>query len=116
MTGQLINVSTWLGLASDSSKKFCHLEVCGLDFDECALSYIFEVMFFWQRRARKTCRNCKCLRRVKGSVSTQRLKSRTKSDLISLSLSLGAVSSSDVGGPPLFPVSCSFDDLNFTDF
>ena len=36
----------------------------------------------------------------------------------SLSLSLGAVSSSDVGGhgSPLLPVSCSFDDLDFTDF
>ena len=35
-----------------------------------------------------------------------------------LSLSLGAVSYSDVGGHgfPLFPVSCSFDDLDFTDF
>ena len=34
------------------------------------------------------------------------------------SLSLGAVSNSDVGGhgSPLFPVSCSFDDLDFTDF
>ena len=33
-------------------------------------------------------------------------------------LSLGAVSNSDVGGhgSPLFPVSCSFDDLDFTDF
>ena len=32
--------------------------------------------------------------------------------------SLGAVSNSDVGGHgfPLFPVSCSFDDLDFTDF
>ena len=39
--------------------------------------------------------------------------------MISLhSLSLGAVSSSDVGGhgSPLFHVSCSFDDLDFTDF
>ena len=37
---------------------------------------------------------------------------------IFLSLSLGAVSSSDVGGhgSPLSPVSCSFDDLDFTDF
>ena len=36
----------------------------------------------------------------------------------SRSLSLGAVSNSDVGGhgSPLFPVSCSFDDLDFTDF
>ena len=36
----------------------------------------------------------------------------------SLYLSLGAVSNSDVGGhgSPLFPVSCSFDDLDFTDF
>ena len=35
-----------------------------------------------------------------------------------LSLSLGAVSNSDVGGHgfPLFSVSCSFDDLDFTDF
>ena len=35
-----------------------------------------------------------------------------------LPLSLGAVSNSDVGGhgAPLFPVSCSFDDLDFTDF
>ena len=35
-----------------------------------------------------------------------------------ISLSLGAVSNSDVGGhgSPLFPVSCSFDDLDFTDF
>ena len=35
-----------------------------------------------------------------------------------LYLTLGAVSSSDVGGhgSPLFPVSCSFDDLDFTDF
>ena len=34
-----------------------------------------------------------------------------------LSLSLGAVSNSDVGGHgfPLFSVSCSFDDLDFTD-
>ena len=34
------------------------------------------------------------------------------------SLSLGAVSNSDVGGHgfPLFSVSCSFDDLDFTDF
>ena len=34
------------------------------------------------------------------------------------SLSPGAVSNSDVGGhgSPLFPVSCSFDDLDFTDF
>ena len=34
------------------------------------------------------------------------------------SSSLGAVSNSDVGGHgfPLFPVSCSFDDLDFTDF
>ena len=34
------------------------------------------------------------------------------------SLSLGAVSNSDVGGhgSQLFPVSCSFDDLDFTDF
>ena len=38
--------------------------------------------------------------------------------IIYLSLSLGAVSSSDVGGhgSPLSPVSCSFDDLDFTDF
>ena len=37
---------------------------------------------------------------------------------ISLSLSLGAVSNSDVGGHgfPFFSVSCSFDDLDFTDF
>ena len=35
-----------------------------------------------------------------------------------LSLSLGAVSNSDVGGHgfPLFSVPCSFDDLDFTDF
>ena len=35
-----------------------------------------------------------------------------------LSLSLGAVSNSDVGGhgSPLLPVSCSFDGLDFTDF
>ena len=35
-----------------------------------------------------------------------------------LALSLGAVSNSDVGGhgSPLLPVSCSFDDLDFTDF
>ena len=35
-----------------------------------------------------------------------------------LSLSLGVVSNSDVGGHgfPLFSVSCSFDDLDFTDF
>ena len=34
-----------------------------------------------------------------------------------LSLSLGAVSNSDVGGHgfPLFSVPCSFDDLDFTD-
>ena len=34
------------------------------------------------------------------------------------SLSLGAVSNSDVGGHgfPLFSVPCSFDDLDFTDF
>ena len=33
-------------------------------------------------------------------------------------LSLGAVSNSDVGGHgfPLFSVPCSFDDLDFTDF
>ena len=33
-------------------------------------------------------------------------------------ISLGAVSNSDVGGHgfPLFSVSCSFDDLDFTDF
>ena len=38
--------------------------------------------------------------------------------IITLSLSLGAVSNSDVGGHgfPLFSVSCSFDDLDFTDF
>ena len=37
---------------------------------------------------------------------------------LSLSLSLGAVSNSDVGGhgSPLLPVSCSFNDLDFTDF
>ena len=37
---------------------------------------------------------------------------------LSLSLSLGAVSNSDVGGhgSPLLPVSCYFDDLDFTDF
>ena len=37
---------------------------------------------------------------------------------LSLSLSLGAVSNSDVGGHgfPLFSVYCSFDDLDFTDF
>ena len=67
----LIKASTWLGLASDSSKKFCHLAVWGLKFDACALSDIFEVMFFWQRRARKTCRNHQFLRRMKGSVSTR---------------------------------------------
>ena len=40
------------------------------------------------------------------------------SQWLSLSLSLGAVSNSDVGGHgfPLFSVSCSFDDLDFTDF
>ena len=38
--------------------------------------------------------------------------------MLFFSLSLGAVSNSDVGGHgfPLFPVSCSFDDLDFTDF
>ena len=37
---------------------------------------------------------------------------------MSCSSSLGAVSNSDVGGHgfPLFPVYCSFDDLDFTDF
>ena len=39
-------------------------------------------------------------------------------NLLDLYLSLGAVSNSDVGGHgfPLFSVSCSFDDLDFTDF
>ena len=38
--------------------------------------------------------------------------------LVCVSLSLGAVSNSDVGGHgfPLFSVPCSFDDLDFTDF
>ena len=54
------------------------------------------------------------------SLACIQSQSRTTGDLeyISLSLSLGAVSNSDVGGHgfPLFPVSCSFDDLDFTDF
>ena len=43
---------------------------------------------------------------------------RTLLQTSSSTLSLGAVSNSDVGGhgSPLFPVSCSFDDLDFTDF
>ena len=45
-------------------------------------------------------------------------KVRRSSFCSPLSLSLGAVSNSDVGGHgfPLFSVSCSFDDLDFTDF
>ena len=55
----------------------------------------------------------RCPLRGKSSMGMMCLKYR-----IILSLSLGAVSNSDVGGHgfPLFPVSCSFDDLDFTDF
>ena len=52
-------------------------------------------------------------RRKQRSTSVGRLWARPH-----ISLSLGAVSNSDVGGHgfPLFSVSCSFDDLDFTDF
>ena len=46
------------------------------------------------------------------------MNKRANASIGIFSLSLGAVSNSDVGGHgfPLFSVSCSFDDLDFTDF
>ena len=61
---------------------------------------------------------CELVKRViQGKVSGKRRRGAHKT-AYSSSRSLGAVSNSDVGGhgSPLLPVSCSFDDLDFTDF
>ena len=67
----------------------------------------------WQQRNRRGTYSTSSLNKSY-NAACQDQRSR---DII-LSLSLGAVSNSDVGGhgSPLFPVSCSFDDLDFTDF